>query len=565
MALTSTLFTGLSGLNTNQTRMNVVGNNIANVNTVAFKASRALFKPEAYVTDAAGGPPSGDNGGTNPSQHGLGATVASIDKDFSEGSIQGTGKNTDMAIDGDGFFVVQGSEGQQYTRDGSFTLNSEHQLVTSSGAYVQGYGVDSASNVVVGKLQDISIPLGAQLAAKATSKVQMQGTLDTAGQIATGASTYNTQILQESGGVPINGSSLLTNIESASNPGVPLFSSAPGSNTLTLTASKGTGASPLTATFTVTATSTVDDLTTFFNNAMGIDPTAGGPPNPGAAISTDGFGQTSLSIVGNVGTGNTLGLSSDAFRNTGTPPFTFTADPTQSANGESVNTSLTAYDSLGQAVQINVTAVLKSKDSTGTSWQFFVNSPDNANGNLSVGNGTLQFDGSGKLISSTGTSFTLDRSNTGADPALDMTLDFSDVAAAAHTTSTMSMESQDGEAPGELQDFSIGTDGTITGTYSNGLTKTLGQVVLAKFNNSEGLVDNGGNMFSAGADSGAAIIGTPTSLGMGKIRGDSLELSNVDLSNEFINLIVASTGFTAASRVITTSNQLLTELLNTSR
>src|SRR5689334_12414731 len=115
MALTSTLFTGLSGLNTNQTRMNVVGNNIANVNTVAFKASRALFKPQAYVTDAAGGPPSADSGGTNPSQRGLGAQIASIDKDFSEGSISATGKNTDMAIDGEGFFVVQTSDGQRYT------------------------------------------------------------------------------------------------------------------------------------------------------------------------------------------------------------------------------------------------------------------------------------------------------------------------------------------------------------------------------------------------------------------------------------------------------------------
>src|SRR3989440_11705317 len=101
MALTSTLFTGLSGLDVNQTRVNVVGNNIANVNTVAFKSIRALFKPQFYVTDGAGTPPSGDFGGTNPSQRGLGASVAEIEKNFAPGAIEPTGKPTDMAIEGD--------------------------------------------------------------------------------------------------------------------------------------------------------------------------------------------------------------------------------------------------------------------------------------------------------------------------------------------------------------------------------------------------------------------------------------------------------------------------------
>src|SRR3954469_24135154 len=121
MALTSTLFTGLSGLDVNQTRLNVVGNNIANVNTVAFKASRALFKPQFYVTDSGGTPADDTFGGSNPSQRGLGAVVATIEKDFSGGSIEPTGKPTDFAIEGDGFFVVQGKD-QKFTRDGSFNL-----------------------------------------------------------------------------------------------------------------------------------------------------------------------------------------------------------------------------------------------------------------------------------------------------------------------------------------------------------------------------------------------------------------------------------------------------------
>src|ERR1700709_2138650 len=116
MALTGALFTGLSGLDVNQTQLNVVGNNIANVNTTAFKSSRALFKPQFYVTDQSGTAPTTDFGGTNPSQLGLGATVSSIPKDFSTGTIETTGKPTDMAIDGTGFFVVNTADGQRYTR-----------------------------------------------------------------------------------------------------------------------------------------------------------------------------------------------------------------------------------------------------------------------------------------------------------------------------------------------------------------------------------------------------------------------------------------------------------------
>src|SRR5213078_3139675 len=104
MALTSALFTGLSGLDVNQARLNVIGNNIANANTVAFKSSRALFKTQFYVTDSAGSPSNSNFGGSNPSQRGLGAQVGSIEKNFDPGSIEPTGRATDMALEGNGFF-----------------------------------------------------------------------------------------------------------------------------------------------------------------------------------------------------------------------------------------------------------------------------------------------------------------------------------------------------------------------------------------------------------------------------------------------------------------------------
>src|SRR5918998_892233 len=180
MSLSSALFTGLSGLDVNQTRLGVVGNNIANVNTAALKSGGALLKPQFYVTDSGGTPPAGDFGGTNPNQRGLGAVVATIEKDFSTGAIEPTGKATDLAMDGDGFFVVQG-EGQRYTRDGSFSLNAANELVNTSGEYVQGYLADDEGNIQVGELNNITIPIGQTRTASATETVRMEGNLNADG------------------------------------------------------------------------------------------------------------------------------------------------------------------------------------------------------------------------------------------------------------------------------------------------------------------------------------------------------------------------------------------------
>jgi flagellar hook protein FlgE len=147
-----------------------------------------------------------------------------------------------------------------------------------------------------------------------------------------------------------------------------------------------------------------------------------------------------------------------------------------------------------------------------------------------------------------------------------VTLDFSGVSAlsedAAHTGSSISMSTQDGIQIGTLTSFSVGDDGIITGSFDNGDTKTLGQLALATFNNPNGLNDLGGNNYAASTSSGTPVIAAADRLGGGTIQSGSLEQSNVDLSTEFTNMIVASTGFSAASRVISTSDQMLTDLLN---
>jgi flagellar hook protein FlgE len=571
MSLTSTLFTGLSGLAVSQTQLNVVGNNIANANTVGFKSSRALFSSQFYVTTVAGTAPSTNSGGSNPSQLGLGAQVSAVQQDFSAGTIEPTGVNTDMAVNGNGFFVVAAPTGQQYTRDGSFTLNSADQLVSTAGDFVQGFGVDANNNVLPGQLQNITIPLGTTTTAKATANVTLQGNLNAAGAVATGQSILNSQLLTTVGGAAApTAADLLTNLASESAPGTALINVG---DVYTLKGQVG-GSSVTPQTFTVTAASTVQDLLNFYNGGLGIDTTVGGTPPPGSTIETSATNPNAATLVvtGNVGTANALSLAGSDFSNqTGTAPFTFVngsdnAGFTSGPAGESIHTSFTTYDSLGNPVNVNVTAVLASKADTGNVWQFYATSGDNKSANGTVlGDGTLTFNGSGQLTAVTGNTLNIDRTGTGANSPLTITLNFGTVSQLAGTSSNLVMTNQDGSPIGSLNSFSVGSDGTITGAYSNGQTKTLGQVAMATFKNNGGLINNGGNTYSSSSDSGVAVISAPQELGSGSIQSGALELSNVDLSTQFTNLIIASTGYSAASKVITTSDQLLTELLNSSQ
>jgi flagellar hook protein FlgE len=316
---------------------------------------------------------------------------------------------------------------------------------------------------------------------------------------------------------------------------------------------------------------TVGDMLSFFQRGLGIDTNITGEPKPGVVLEG-----SRIVITGNVGDDNALTLPGSGFTNaSGSAPLSFAggsdADGNRdNPNGESVYTSFDVYDSRGHQVRVDVSAVLESTSDTDSTWRFFITSPDAVTGDpatesLVIGNGTLVFDNEGKLMSSTNTTISLPRNEQGAKTPMSIKLDFGAMTSLVSQASEMVMTRQDGMPTGTLDAFSVGSDGTITGSYNNGLTKTLGQVIVAVFANPQGLVDVGGNMYVTGANSGEPTRTIPMSMGAGAIKAGALELSNVDLSEEFINLIISSTGFSAASRVITTSDQLLTELLNTSR
>ena len=212
-------------------------------------------------------------------------------------------------------------------------------------------------------------------------------------------------------------------------------------------------------------------------------------------------------------------------------------------------------------ISVDLTTVLESRTTGSSTWRFYATSGDDARVKFDIGTGTMVFDSNGQYVDAPQNTFVIDRSGTGASDPLPVAIDFSKLSGLNVAESSVVMSYQDGFPTGTLIDYNVGQDGTITGTFTNGLNETIGQMALATFSNPAGLLARSNNIFFVGPNSGEARITAPLTMGAGKVNAGSLELSNVDLSREFINLITSSTAFSAASRVISTSDQLLQELL----
>ncbi|NBC11131.1 MAG: flagellar hook-basal body complex protein [Planctomycetes bacterium] len=568
MGLSTSLFTALTGLDSSGTYMDVIGNNIANVNTAAFKKSRITFEAQFARTLANGSAPSAELGGTNPLQVGLGTRVSAIRRDYANGPIEPTGVNTDMAIDGPGFFIVEDAGVQRYTRKGDFSIDSDFNLVSTTGARVQGYGVDDDFNVVEGVLTDTFIPIGVQTVAQATEEVRFAGNLNAGGDIATQGSINQLDPLfsDAAATVPAAAGDALDSIYDATG-GTPLFAIG---DVITFTGATKGGATVGDATFEVGAANTtgsdafgttLQELMDFIEDSLGIDNTLGP-----AGISIDGAGV--ISIAGNVGTVNDIVIEPGDFvvnQGGASPDTPFNFTQTQAADGESTRTTFVAFNSLGDPISIDLSMVLTSSDNTGTQWSYFATSVDDTDADRLLGTGTLDFDVNGQIASTAPVNLTIDLADTGAQTPQDVSLTFADpqgtLTALVDTNSEFSAITQDGAAIGTLEDFSVEADGTISGIFSNGLIRTLGRLPLATFANEEGLQEIGGSLFQQTPGSGAAIVVSAASGAAGKVVGRSLEGSNVELANEFVNLINASTGFSANSRVISTADRLIQELL----
>src|ERR1043166_1301019 len=257
MGLTSALYTGLSVLNSSQFRLDVIGDNIANINTTGFKGSRTLFQSQFSRTLAAGTKPGNGQGGTNPIQVGLGSTIGTVQRSFTPGSVETTGVPSDMSIEGDGFFVLRTPENEQvYTRDGAFTLSADNRLISSNGFFVQGYGIDSNFQIVPGKLTDIKIPVGTLTTARATNSAQMDGTLNSSGAVATQGTILDSQALVDGTNTAITAATLLNDVHDVGGGG-PLLATG---DVITVNGVQKGGRDVPGETFTVGATTNVGDF-----------------------------------------------------------------------------------------------------------------------------------------------------------------------------------------------------------------------------------------------------------------------------------------------------------------
>jgi flagellar hook protein FlgE len=582
MPSTTALFTGLSGLSSNARRLDVIGNNISNVNTAGFKASRMSFAPMFSRTFSLGTLPGDALGGSNPTQVGLGVMVAGTQRNFANGAISATGVATDVAIEGEGFFITNVNGEQSYTRSGAFLRNSNNDLVTVTGGRVMGYAVDSSFRIIEGNLVELNIPVGTQTVAEATRNVIFNGNLNASGTVATTGSTHvNRDFYTDAGLTTL----LNTATFDLTVPGNDLYiDDGAGGSFLALEGGAGTimtlsgiekGGKDLgehTFAFSNTAVdgadafgATLQDFIDFLDEVLGLDDTTIDGQSVGGNIA---FSNGVITITGNEGTVQDLDIETGdiiASNNGAGISQPFVMSRTGTADGESVRTSYVVYDSLGSPLTIDLTFVLQeTNDGEGTIWQFIAESSDNDDDNRIVGLGVVEFDEQGNFVEASNDSFAVIRRN-GAVSPLTVSMDFNNganaISALTDTASNLAAVSQDGSPIGTLASFSIGEDGVISGAFTNGLTRTIGQLALAKFTNPEGLVDAGNGNFRTGPNSGTALITRPGEFGTGRLIGGALELSNVDLSQEFINMILASTGYSAASRVITTTDELIDQLL----
>lgn len=686
MGLASAMSTALTGLTAAETTIDVVGNNLANSSTVGFKASQASFATQFLQTLSLGAQPTGDSGGTNPRQVGLGTMVSDITPDFSQGTVEISSNPLDLAIQGEGFYVVQGRSGEQlYTRNGIFKLNAANEIVTITGNRLLGFGVDDQYQIQRTVLEPITIPLGAASVAQPTQNAYLEGQLTPTGDIADIAQIIQTGILGDSryehptaaptaeigaaGNLdgsynyyvtyyntangresrPFESPSLTLNVDNQQinlsdlpqpadltqwdeirvyrnvantneyhrvtslAAGTTTYTDNTGDNvlatlplidfdgpkiaydtlltnirqrdghryeqvfeegTLQFTGRKG-GRAQETKSLTIDANTTVSDLITFMEESLGIQRTPGPDPvhpipidsasgnDPGGRVTLDGR----IVLTGNNGRDNAIeiGLSNMLMvTSTGATNVNLPFGTAQLAVGESAVTDFIVYDSLGIPLRVRVTMVMESRDSSSTTYRWFADSPDNdpASGSqIAVGTGLISFDGEGNLITATESTVSIQRRNVPSASPLEFELDFSQISGLAANRSALAVSRQDGSAPGTLTSFIVGEDGTIRGVFSNGVTRDLAQIRLARFSNPAGLEQRGENMFAEGVNSGLPVHGDPGQQGIGTIVAGAVELSNTDIGSNLIDLILASTMYRGNTRVITTAQQMIDELL----
>lgn len=510
------LFSGVSGMKNNQIKMDVIGNNIANVSTTAFKAGRVRFQDILSQTVKNAQSPTLDGrGGINPRQVGLGMQVAGIDTITNQGAPQPTGRPLDCAIDGEGYFALNNGVKTVYSRDGAFGFDSDNNLINSDGYRVMGYLPTTATMKILYN-DDLSDNGGlnwndvsGSAALKKASNLSITGPL---GNFSFPQFAANTKLASIK-----SGTALADGID---------FDEA---DTLKL----GVPAVDVPLT-NIKALGMIADISSNMDIIV-------------SALQTD---------IDNAGLGNDYKVGRSG--NSLTVAASGTNNATSVTFDDSDSTGLLGFDDVSvigvigtineQSSATGVTASLKDGSLVFESTFNIDDRANSANKIVIIGDN----DFAGLTVA--------DNVNAG-DAIIDDT-SFTDTT----TLKSLSIPLNHPLNPGvKLNNFSIEANGTIKGVYDDGSVMALGKIATAKFINPGGLVKMGSNNYGTSANSGEPQIGEPGSNGSGEILQSTLEMSNVDMASEFTDMIITSRAFQANSRTITTSDEMLQELLNLKR
>ena len=573
MGLQSAMTSAVSGLSANGNAMSVIGNNISNSNTTAYKANRALFSDVlAQEVSSAGG----------NSQIGRGVNTATVDSDFSQGTFEGTSSNTDLAVDGPGLFIMgqPGNDTVNYTRDGAFNFNDQGFLVNPTGQRVQGYQVNENGDTI-GDLTDVQVNTNTSIPAQQTTGVTTVtnlnadtktntagtfggdyenwtpsdtvafdlnvGVLGNLGTVAADGATSNAGIADNIGnaidglgnwdniGNDITGS--YSNLEDEGD--YAEWNDSNGNTVLRIERNGNSGFNFQTyqgANFSITE----------FNETTGATPN---PDKKMNVISSSLGEQTTLK------TSDTSGVFDSAY----------VFDPDNPAETSDFSTSVTAYDSLGEAHTITT----YFQKTSNNNWDFHFMAPagevsgDPDSGLQEVGAGSVEFTPSGEIATTDNPSTNAITWSNGSEAGQQITYDFDGLTQFSGQSEVVRQE-QNGNASGNMVDVNVDEEGTVIANYSNGESQKEFRLGLAQFSNTDGLKRAGDNLYEATPESGDPAIGVPGS-SVGTIRSNSLEQSNVDIAKQFTDMITTQRAYQANSRTISTTKDMLQEVINLTR
>ena len=557
------LMAGVTGLQVHQRMLDVAGNNLANVNTVGYKSSRIIFSELLSQVLKKASAPTSTIGGVNPQQIGTGVQVAAISPDTSQGNLLKTNSPLDLAVEGDGYFVLSDGSQNVYTRAGAFAVDAASNMVDPSTGYiVQRIGtVGESDGFQTPGVTDIKIPYDVAMPANATSEIKVAGNLS-ANDVLENPLTnlLRSDITYTTGGSNALGSTLISDLDQFSG----AFGVADTDGTLYVTgiAPDGTAITDAVG-LDVGAATTLNDVLAYIETQFGAANVTASISNGRIVVTDDnaGYSQTDISL--------SYTSSGDGDDSLITPGYFEVA----TVGGEEVkNFNIITYDSQGGSHVLSGAFV---RTDTINLWDLILTSISGNVSELTFDDRRIEgieFNGSDGSFAGLNTTigdtaeFAVTFAHDIANPQV-ITIDmgtpgqYNGLTQFARPSTAVAKE-QDGYPTGDLSTISVSNEGIIIGSFTNGVKKDIATIQLALFKNPSGLESVGYGYFTPSVNSGEPV-GTPAmTSGAGMIHGGSLEKSNADVATLFVSMIEAQNGYHANARTIKIANDMLKELTN---